>query len=129
MHQLVVPLTNIHIFKDFLALGFLYSLLKACNAEDKIYAILFKITSLHIFLSFGSYIELFIVDRSSIRVMCGRGQYGLWACIPDYQAGCELNYLNDVFFNTECFARAMKNKIDAVTVAEALKLLADKNIF
>jgi hypothetical protein len=84
-----------------------------------------EVTSIN---SYGGYVEIFISSRSSIRVICGRGQYGHWVCIPDYQAGCALSYPSDTFYNTERLTRAMKNKVDAITVAEALKLLGDKSM-
>ena len=77
----------------------------------------------------GGSVELFIAGRSSIRVICGESRNGLWACIPDYDAGCSLSCLKDTFFNTENLYRAMKNKVDAITVAQALKALSDKGLF
>lgn len=79
--------------------------------------------------SYGGYIELFIASRSSIRVICSKGQYSHWACIPDYQAGCVLSCPSDTFYNTERLTKAMKNKVDAITVAAALKLLEIKVYF
>lgn len=72
--------------------------------------------------SHGNYVELSIMSRSSLYVLCGKGDRGFWACIPDYKAGCDLSCkLNDVFYNTEQLLMAMKNKVDAVTIAEALR--------
>jgi hypothetical protein len=78
---------------------------------------------------YAGHVELFIGGRSSIRVLCGESRNGLWACIPDYDAGCVLSSLTDTFFNTENLYRAMKNKVDAITVAEALRAIADKGLF
>lgn len=79
--------------------------------------------------NYGGYVELFIEGRSSIRVICGESKNGFWACIPDYDAGCVLSSLEDTFFNVEKLSGAMRNKVDAITVAEALKALADKGLF
>ena len=79
--------------------------------------------------NYGDHVELFIAARSSIRVICGQSKNGLWACIPDYDAGCVLSSLKDTFFNTEKLYSAMRNKVDAITVAEALNALADKGLF
>jgi hypothetical protein len=39
-------------------------------------------------------------------------------------AGCNLSMgLNDTFYNTEKLFAATKNKVDAITIAEALKAL------
>lgn len=78
---------------------------------------------------YGGHVELFIAGRSSIRVLCGESRNGLWACIPDYDAGCVLSNYKDTYYNTESLYRAMKNKVDAITVAEALRALADKGLF
>ena len=78
---------------------------------------------------YGSYIELYIASRSSLWVVCGKGEHSNWACIPNYQAGCVLSYLDDTFYNTERLMMAIKNKVDAVTVAEALKILSKQYAF
>ena len=46
--------------------------------------------------------------------------------MPDFHAGCHLGSPNDTFYNTEKLVYAMKNKIDGITVAMALKAVADK---
>jgi len=74
--------------------------------------------------SYGSYVEINIISRSALWVICGKGERGFWVCIPDYNAGCELSSLNDLFFNTERLTLALKNKVDAITIAKALSLLS-----
>jgi hypothetical protein len=77
-----------------------------------------------------NYLEILISSRSSLYVICGKGERGYWACIPDYMAGCDLSMsLKDTFYNTEKLFAATKNKVDAITIAEALKLLASTYIF
>jgi len=75
--------------------------------------------------SHEDYIELLIMSRSSLYVLCGKTDRGFWACIPDYKAGCDLSFrLNDVFYNTEQLLMATKNKVDAITIAEALSIFS-----
>jgi hypothetical protein len=46
----------------------------------------------------SNYLEFQIISRFSINVICGKGERGYWACIPDYMAGCDLSMsLNDTF--------------------------------
>ncbi|WP_139902877.1 hypothetical protein [Clostridium thermarum] len=73
---------------------------------------------------YGDYVEIFIKSRSFLFVICGKGEYGYWACVPDYNAGCYLSDLKDTFYNSEKLMKAMKNKVDSITVAEALKELS-----
>ena len=79
---------------------------------------------------YGNYVELLIISRSSLYVICGKGDRGFWACIPDYQAGCDLSCaLDDVFYNTEQLLMSMKNKVDAITIAEALSIFSREYTF
>lgn len=73
---------------------------------------------------FGSHYELKIESRSGFIVVIGKTNYGNFACIPDYDVGCHLSNLNDLFWNSERL-RAIMNKIDAITVAHALKAVAE----
>jgi len=74
--------------------------------------------------SYGSHYEIFLQSRSSIRLLVGKTCSGFFACIPDFQAGCHLSSLNDLFYNQEKLLFAMDNDIDASTVAFALKHLS-----
>lgn len=77
----------------------------------------------------ANYLEILINSRSSLYVICGKGDRGYWACIPDYMAGCNLSMsLSDTFYNIEKLFAATKNKIDAITIAEVLKLLASADV-
>ena len=69
---------------------------------------------------FGSHYELKIESRSGFIVIIGNTNYGNFACIPDYNVGCHLSQLNDLFWNSERLCSLM-NKVDAVTVAHALQ--------
>ncbi|HHU78933.1 MAG TPA: hypothetical protein GXZ29_08700 [Clostridiales bacterium] len=74
-------------------------------------------------VSFGSHYEIFILSRSSLRVMVGESSSGLFACLPDYGAGCHLSTLDDTFYNSEKLIRALDNAVDGTTIAYALKAL------
>lgn len=74
---------------------------------------------------FGSHYEVIISSRSNIRLVVGKCTSGLFACLPDYQAGCGLSTLDDTFYNSEKLIYAMENPVDGTTVACALKALAE----
>ncbi|MBU3192290.1 hypothetical protein K9O30_23005 [Clostridium bowmanii] len=73
---------------------------------------------------FGSHYELKIESRSGFIVVIGKTNYGNFACIPDYDVGCHLSTLNDLFWNSERLS-AIMNKVDAITVANALQAIAE----
>lgn len=74
--------------------------------------------------SYGSHHEIQIQSRSSIRVLVGKSSSGLFACIPDFDAGCHLSTLDDTFYNGERLVEVMDNAVDGTTVAYALKALS-----
>lgn len=74
--------------------------------------------------SYGGHYEFRIRSRSNIRVLVGKFSFGLFACIPDFKAGCFLGSLSDIFYNKERLIQAMGNIVDAVTVAYALNTLS-----
>ena len=80
----------------------------------------------------GSHYEINISSRSSITVIFGESQRGGFCCIPDWKAGCHLAGFKDIHWNLEQLTAALKNKVDAVTVAFALaavgKLLDEGSI-
>jgi hypothetical protein len=47
-------------------------------------------------------------------VSLGTGASGLFACIPDHQAGCWLSGLEDVGYNGEKLSAAKKNVVDEI---------------
>ena len=73
---------------------------------------------------FGSHSEVLIASRFSLPVLIGKCTSGLFACLPDYRAGCHLSSLDDTFYNSERLTYAMENPVDATTVACALRMLA-----
>lgn len=72
----------------------------------------------------GTVIEAEIKGRgSAMHVIIGKYEYGRYLCIPSWQVGSELAGLMDVFWNREQLERQI-GKIDAITIAEALKVIA-----
>jgi hypothetical protein len=69
--------------------------------------------------------EIIIQSHSSIKVILGKTSTGHFACMPDFNAGCHLSQLNDLFRNTERLSISL-GRIDGITVATALLFLADK---
>jgi len=74
------------------------------------------------FKDYGTHFEFRIQSRSSITVIFGRTSQGYFACMPDFNAGCHLANLNDIFWNTERLT-AVLGIVDGVTVAYALLYL------
>jgi hypothetical protein len=77
------------------------------------------------FLNYGSHLEIRIESRSGIMVIFGKTSQGGFACMPDYNTGCHLSNFKDIFWNTERLT-AVLGKVDGITVAKALYVLADK---
>ena len=73
---------------------------------------------------YESHYELKIESRSGFIVVLRKTSYGNFACIPDYDVGCHLSTLNDLFWNSERL-REIMNKVDAITVAHALQAIAE----
>ena len=74
------------------------------------------------FTNHGTHCEFWVQSRSSILVIFGKTSQGYFACMPDFNAGCHLGNLNDVFWNTERLTTAL-GIVDGVTVASALLYL------
>jgi len=70
----------------------------------------------------GSHYEFTIQSRSSITVVFGKTSLGYFACMPDFNVGCHLANLNDVFWNTDRLTKVL-GVVDGVTVACALLFL------
>ena len=78
--------------------------------------------SISIFKNHGTHYEFLIQSRSSIMVVFGKTSRGYFACMPDFDVGCHLAGLNDVFWNTESLTKVL-GVVDGVTVASALLFL------
>ena len=61
---------------------------------------------------------------SSFHVIAGPQANGMFLCIPNWQVGCELGHLTDVFWNSEQLRHHL-NSIDTRTVALGLAHLQD----
>lgn len=92
--------------------------MKISKKIENWYGLITKLTN------FGSHYELKIESRSGFVLVIGKTSYGNFACIPDYDIGCHLSSLKDLFWNSERLCKIM-NKIDAITVAHALKAFAE----
>ena len=67
-----------------------------------------------------SFYEALIEGKgSSFHVIAGPQINGRFLCIPNWQIGCELGQLDDVFWNSEQLIRHL-NRIDTRTVAVGL---------
>jgi len=75
--------------------------------------------------NYGTHYELLIQSRSSIMVLFGKTSLGYFACMPDFNAGCHLAKLNDIFWNTERLTKVL-GKADGITVAAALASLVNE---
>jgi len=72
----------------------------------------------------GEHYEFLIQSRSSIMVIFGKTSRGYFACMPDFNVGCHLVQLCDIFWYTEKLTKVL-GKVDGITVATALVALAD----
>jgi hypothetical protein len=80
--------------------------------------------SITVFKNQGDHYEFLIQSRSSIMVVFGKTTRGYFACMPDFNVGCHLARLCDVFWNTERLTKVL-GKVDGITVANALAALSD----
>ena len=73
---------------------------------------------------YKNHVEIRIESRSSLLVIFGITSLGLFACVPDFDVGCHLSYLNDKFYNTEKLISVL-GEVDGITVANALYATSD----
>ncbi len=69
-----------------------------------------------------NYYEFKIESRSSIYAVIGKMSRGNFACFPDFNVGCHLSSLNDLFWNSEKLTEIL-GVADGLTVAYALKYI------
>ncbi|HHW49819.1 MAG TPA: hypothetical protein GXX14_14550 [Clostridiaceae bacterium] len=72
-----------------------------------------------------NYYEFTIQSRSSIMVILGMTSRGYFACMPDFNTGCYLSDLADIFWNTERLTKVL-GRVDGITVANALAVIRDE---
>lgn len=73
--------------------------------------------------NYGSHYEMRIESLSGITVLFGKTSLGNFACMPDFLAGCHLGEFDNENYNKDKLMQVI-NPIDAVTIANALKLFA-----
>lgn len=71
------------------------------------------------FKDYGTHYEFMIQSHSNIMVIFGETSMGYFACMPDFNVGCHLANLNDIFWNAERLT-AVLGIVDGITVAHAL---------
>jgi len=74
----------------------------------------------------GSHYEIQIESRSGFLILIGTYNYGSFISIPAFGVGCDLAGYDDYFWNNEQLSSRM-NRVDAATVAEALRSMKQKN--
>lgn len=85
-----------------------------------------KVTS---FKNWGSHYSVHIESRSGFTFIIGKYEPGWFISIPDYGIGADLSACpTDTFYNTEKLIQKGMNKVDAVTVAYAIKALFDAGL-
>ena len=67
----------------------------------------------------GSHYEMYVESRSSLMIIFGETSSGNFLCVPNFNVGCELAELRDLFWNKERLTSVL-GEIDGITVAEAL---------
>jgi len=72
----------------------------------------------------GSFFEIFISSRSSLRIIVGCGNWGNFVCVPDWNIGTHLSDFRDYFWNSEKLSDLL-GKVDGITVATIIKEMAD----
>jgi len=77
-------------------------------------------------INHGSHYEIYISSRSGFVFIVGKYISGGFISIPAFNVGSDLADYGDYFWNKERLASIM-NKVDAVTVAEALRTLKNNN--
>jgi hypothetical protein len=77
-------------------------------------------------INHGSHYEIYVSSRSGFVFIVGKYEYGSFISIPAFKVGSDLADYGDYFWNNEHLAYIM-NRVDAATVAEALRTLKLQN--
>jgi hypothetical protein len=72
----------------------------------------------------GQFCEVFVVSRSTIRLIIGYGEWGNFVCVPDWNVGTRLSDFKDLFWNSEKLTNLMGN-VDGITAATVIKGISD----
>lgn len=71
-------------------------------------------------------VDIYVQSRSSFHIIIGKSQYGNYVCVPNFNSGCYLSTLDDIFWNTEKLVRLI-GEVDGITVAKAIEYI-DKTL-
>lgn len=77
-------------------------------------------------INHGSHYEIYIESRSGFIFIVGKYVNGGFISIPAFNVGSDLAGYGDYFWNKERLVSLM-NRVDAITVAEALRTLGNNN--
>lgn len=80
------------------------------------------------FINYGKHYEFHIESRSGFSVIVGRCSNGNFISIPAFNIGSPLVSYDNYFWNNERLS-GLFNKVDATTVAEALRTLNEHHYF
>jgi hypothetical protein len=78
------------------------------------------------FINHGSHYEIYVSSRSGFAFLAGQYTNGGFISIPAFEVGADLADFGDYFWNNERLASIM-NRVDAATVAQALRTLKAHN--
>lgn len=78
------------------------------------------------FINHGSHYEISVSSRSGFVFLVGQYVNGGFISIPDFKVGTDLADYGDYFWNNERLSSIM-NRVDASTVAEALRTLKSQH--
>lgn len=70
-------------------------------------------------------LEMYIESRSSLHIIIGKNMLGNYACIPNFEIGCYLSDLGDIFWNTEKLC-SLIGESDGITAATAIKYVNEE---
>ncbi|MBU3090411.1 hypothetical protein KPL42_18245 [Clostridium gasigenes] len=68
--------------------------------------------------------DIYVQSRSSFHIIIGKSKYGNYVCVPNFNSGCYLSTLDDIFWNTEKLVNLI-GEVDGITVAKAIKHIGD----
>jgi hypothetical protein len=77
-------------------------------------------------INHGSHYEIYVSSRSGFTLLVGQYTNGGFISIPVFNVGADLADFGDYFWNNERLASIM-NRVDAATVAQALRTLRSHN--
>lgn len=70
-------------------------------------------------------LEMYIDSRSLLHIIIGKNMLGNYACIPNFEIGCYLSDLGDIFWNKKKLC-SLIGEADGVTAATAIKYINEE---